>query len=74
MELQSSGSFWLKFDKLSLRLFGKPNQNDIEKLDSGYYQIFTIIITATDPLAAKISTSFTIFIKLNKPILESPIG
>jgi hypothetical protein len=48
----SSGSFWLKVDYNSFRIYGNPTINDIERTSLGFYTNFNVTISATDPSGA----------------------
>jgi hypothetical protein len=69
LKIDTSGNYWLKFDPVKLLFHGFVNSIDIDRLDSGFYEIFIVTVYSTDIGLLNASISFNITVELAKPIL-----
>ncbi len=63
----------MKIDLISFKIFGQPTKLDIDKTILGYNRIFTVILTATDPVGAFATTKFTINVSKLLPVKEGDV-
>ncbi len=70
---ETTGKFWIKYDKILFILYGTPTASDISKNKNGFYEEFNITLHAIDTAYLNATISFNLTVKLLKPQIILPI-